>query len=389
MANQRNPSKSVSKPGALPEWWPPLRKDLEKRLRQHRKNQRIASERQLPKAVSEWIKKAKADGTIPGMKRVLITSPDAFYPAYEKLFSLGGTLDEGDGEGKLDSVLVWFGSQDGVLTKKESKLLTELEKKPRGWLRRDPLGREPSLLAITHSEHEWLKRDKPKLLEGVEVSEIPEDEEAERLRLKRKLDEARVTEICFSPDFDTGKMTAMRCGPVPDDLLRKECSRAGRNLWHESPGGPPASGKPTKEVADVLLARDIAARLKQNAVEQWPEKDEIGKRLIALVDSVEDQGRFAPASNVAASIERNQSTIQEAAGSAVGKIYRSASQEAVRVLDACRRLADRLQRPPTRKELREAVKWQGEIKEYTMLLREVGLAWLPEDHASKGNRRSS
>ena len=65
--------------------------------------------------------------------------------------------------------------------------------------------------------------------------EIPEDEERERLRLRRKLQEARVTEIWFAPDFDTGKMLAGLCGPVPDDLLRKECSRAGRELWRESP----------------------------------------------------------------------------------------------------------------------------------------------------------
>ena len=31
--------------------------------------------------------------------------------------------------------------------------------------------------------------------------------------------------------------------------------------------------------------------------------------------------------------------------------------------------------------------WEGGIKEFTNLLREVGLAWLREDHAAKGKRR--
>jgi hypothetical protein len=152
------------------------------------------------------------------------------------------------------------------------------------------------------------------------------------------------------------------------------------------PRRSPGNGKPAKEVIDVLLARDVAARLKQNPPDQWPEKDEIGKRLIALVDSVEHRESLSPAIKVAESIERNQSTIQDAAGSAAGKIYRSTSPEAVCVLHACRRLANGLQRPPTRKELREAVKWQGAIKEFTALLREIGLAWLQEDHAARKRR---
>ena len=69
-----------------------------------------------------------------------------------------------------------------------------------------------------------------------------------------------------------------------------------------------------------------------------------------------------------------------------GKIYRWASPEAIRVLDACARLAGELQRPPTRKELMEAVDWRGGIKEFTNLLRDVGLAWLKEDHKAKGKR---
>ena len=36
------------------------------------------------------------------------------------------------------------------------------------------------------------------------------------------------------------------------------------------------------------------------------------------------------------------------------------------MLDACARLAGQLQRPPTRKELMEAVDWRGGIKEFTI-----------------------
>ena len=63
--------------------------------------------------------------------------------------------------------------------------------------------------------------------------------------------------------------------------------------------------------------------------------------------------------------------------------------EAIRVLDACARLAGQLQRPPTRKELMKAAEWPEEaIKEFTNLLRDVGLAWLKEDNAARGKRRS-
>ena len=110
------------------------------------------------------------------------------------------------------ALLVWFGNKDGVLTKEESKRLAELETKPRGWLRRD-------VLAITRAEHQRLKEESPNRLtipveagsltrKAVQVIEIPEDEERERLRLSKKLQEAPLTEICFTPDFDTGKMRA-------------------------------------------------------------------------------------------------------------------------------------------------------------------------------------
>ena len=56
------------------------------------------------------------------------------------------------------------------------------------------------------------------------------------------------------------------------------------------------------------------------------------------------------------------------------------------MLDACLELANRLRRPPTRKELREAVNWRGATKEFTTLLREAGLAWLREDHAARKRR---
>lgn len=215
--------------------------------------------------------------------------------------------------------------------------------------------------------------------------EIPEDEERERLRLRRKRDEARVTEICFAPDFDTGKMLVGLCGPVPYNLLIKECCRAGRKLWRESPGGPLASGRPANEVVVVQRAFDVAARLKQKSLEELPEKDKAGIKLTDLAELVERPDRLVLARKVVSTIEQSQSTM---IGSA-GKTYRWASPEAIRVLDACARRAGQLQRPPTRKELREAVKWPEEaIKEFTNLLRDVGLAWLKEDNAARGKRRS-
>jgi hypothetical protein len=195
--------------------------------------------------------------------------------------------------------------------------------------------------------------------------------------LRRKLQEARVTEIWFAADFDTGKMLAGRCGPVPDDLLRKECSRSGRKLWSESFGGSPA-----REVVAVCNAPALAARLKQKPPKELPEKDKIGTRWADLVELVEHPDRLVLARKVVSRIEQSQSTMTGAAG----KIYRWSSPEAIRVLDTCAGLAGELQRPPTRKELMEAVDWRGGIKEFTNLLRDVGLAWLKEDHKAKGKR---
>ena len=91
MANQSNPGKSESKSGAVPGWWPPLRKRLAERLRQHQENQRVASRKRLPRECKEWIKEAKAAGIIPGKRRTGGVTPGSFYPAYEKLLSsLGG-----------------------------------------------------------------------------------------------------------------------------------------------------------------------------------------------------------------------------------------------------------------------------------------------------------
>ena len=156
--------------------------------------------------------------------------------------------------------------------------------------------------------------------------EIPDEVERERLELERKLNEARVTEIGLPPElrYRQDGRPALE-GPVPDDLLRNECSRAGRNLWYESPGGPPVSGSPAKEVIAVQRAFDVVARLKQDPQKQWPKKDEIGKRLIALVESMEHPERLVLANNVAASIEQNQATIQSTMPRAVGRIYRCAS----------------------------------------------------------------
>ena len=197
--------------------------------------------------------------------------------ANHPLFQLITEHEKRDDDGDPGGVLVWFGSQEGILTKQESKRLAELEKKPRGWLRRDPSGREPGLLAITRSEHEQLKRDRPKLLEGVEVMEIPEDEERERLRLRRKLQEARVTEICFAPDFDTGKMPAMLCGPVPDDLLRKECSRAGRKLWSESFGGPPVARGGRRRLFSLAFGRPPETETSGGMAGEGQDRDKVGR----------------------------------------------------------------------------------------------------------------
>ena len=88
-----------------------------------------------------------------------------------------------------------------------------------------------------------------------------------------------MTEICFAPDFDTGKMLVGMCDSVPDDLLRKECCRAGRKLWSESFGGSPAR----EVVVAVCLAPALAARLKQKPPEEWPEKAKIGTRWVDLL----------------------------------------------------------------------------------------------------------
>jgi hypothetical protein len=104
-------------------------------------------------------------------RRALPPEFDRF--ANHPLFQLLTEHEKRDDDEDLGGVLVWFGSQEGILTKQESKRLAELKEKPCGWLRRDPSGREPGLLAITRSEHEQLKKDRPKLLEGVEVVEIP------------------------------------------------------------------------------------------------------------------------------------------------------------------------------------------------------------------------
>jgi hypothetical protein len=196
--------------------------------------------------------------------------------------------------------------------------------------------------------------------------------------LKRKLEEARVTEICFSPDLDTGKMMAMLCGPIPEDLLRKECSRAGRKLWSDSFGGSPA-----REVIAVLCAPALAARLKKKPLKEWSNEGRRGTRWCDLVELLERPNRLVLAKKVVSSLERNQSAMLGTAG----KFYRRASPEAIRVLDACARLACKLQRPPTRKELMEEAKRPGGgIKEFTNLLRDVGLAWLKEDNAARGKR---
>jgi hypothetical protein len=405
-------------------WWPPIHRAVETGLAKHKKNSLLAAKTVIPAKARRQLKELKDAGMIPGMKRVKIDSPWHFRHAYDRLISHGGRPDASREEqtpikellaeergaasviGKailaavVDdkpelSAAVRFGSRKGILTEKETKRLAELEQRPRGWL-------SPRLLAVTHPEYEklkaeqlkreqlkrdgQLKADRPKMLEGVEVIEIPEDEEDERLHLKRKLDEARVTEICFTPDFDTGKMTAMLCGPVPDDLLRKECSRSGRNLWLESKGGPPVSGKPREEVIVTALARVV----EHNSSVKLPENYKTGitwKDFCKLVPE-----RLVLARKVVDSIEANQSPIQcwvdnEAVKVGRDKIYRNASPDAFRVIYECLRLANKHQRPPTRGELSKALKWPaGAIKEFTALLREVGLAWLKEDHAAKGKR---
>ena len=79
--------------------------------------------------------------------------------------------------------------------------------------------------------------------------EIPDEVERERLDLERKLNEARVTELVFHPNFDTGKMDASSKDSARSTIfLRKECSRAGREPLVRESGGPPASGKPANEV---------------------------------------------------------------------------------------------------------------------------------------------
>ena len=399
MANQSNPGKSESKSGAVPEWWPPLRARLAERLRQHQENQRSASRKRLPRECEEWIKEAKAAGIIPGKRRTGGVTPDSFKKAYEDLLSsLEGELstralppesdrfanhplfqlltehEKRDDDGDPGGVLVWFGSQEGILTKQESKRLAELKQKPCGWLRRDPSGREPGLLAITRSEHEQLKKDRPKLLEGVEVMEIPEDEERERLHLTRKLQEARVTEICFAPDFDTGNMRAIRFDRVPDGLRRKECFAHGRGLWRRA-------GSPAPEVVVVERVLDLVDRLKQKKPEEGPEKAETEQALINLVKMHPD--RREKAMNAVSAIRRSQSAL----AAADKEIYRDASPNSIRALNEALMLANDLQRPPTRRELMNKMGWEGGIKEFTNLLRAVGLAWLREDHAAKGKRR--
>ena len=294
-------------------WWPPIRRAVETGLAKHKKNSLLAAKTLIPAKARRQLKELKDAGMIPGMKRVKIDSPWHFRRAYDRLISHGGRPDASPEEqtpikellaeepgaasamGKailaavLDdrpelSAAVRFGSREGILTKEETRRWAEL-KPPRGWI-------NGTLLEVTRSEHERLKRERPKLVERVEVIEIPDEVERERLELERKLNEARVTELVFHPNFDTGKMDASLEGPVPDDLLRNECSRAGRNLWYESQGGPPVSGSPAKEVIAVQRAFDVVARLKQDPQKQWPKKDEIGKRLIALVESMEHPERL-------------------------------------------------------------------------------------------------
>ena len=208
----------------------------------------------------------------------------------------------------------------------------------------------------------------------VQVIEIPEDEELERLRLSKTLQEAPLTEICFTPDFNTGKMRAIRFDRVPDGLLRKECSRSGRGLWMRR-------GRPAPEVAVVQRAFDLVDDIKQKKPGEWPEKAEIAQALINLVEMHPD--RLKKATNVVLAIRRSEPTLAEADK----EIYRDASPEAIRALNEALILANDLQRPPTRRELMDKVGWEGGIKEFTNLLRKVGLAWLREDHAAKGKQR--
>ena len=413
-------------------WWPPIRKALEAGLARHSENSLLAAKTTIPAEVRRQLKALKDAGKIPGMKRVEIDSPSRFYLAYKQLLEHGGRPDaiweeqtpikellaEEDGAtramGKailaavVDdkpelSAAVRFGSRDGILTEAEARRLVEM-KPPLGWINR-------TLLQVTQSEHERLKREQPKLLERVEVIktteviegveaikeaeeirpveviEIPDEVECKRLELERKLNEARVTELVFHPNFDTGKMDASYEGfGALNDLLRKECSRSRRGLWHANSFGSQASGR----AIEVEAIRRADAIIRHGA-----EPVKTAQALFSLRELSKRPQALKKAEDVISSMKQIQADLPESAKA----IYQDASPEAVRVLDACLWFAVREQRPPTRGELRVAVNWQnqndpfrknhGSIKEFTNLLREVGLAWLKEDDAARGKRNQS
>ena len=411
--------------------WPPIQKALEAGLARRRENSLLAAKTTIPAEARRQLKALKDAGKIPGMKRVEIDSPWRFYPAYKQLLEHGGRPDaiweeqtpikellaEEDGAtramGKailaavVDdkpelSAAVRFGSSDGILTEAKARRLEEM-KPPLGWI-------NSTLLQVTQSEHQRLKREQPKLLERVEVIrtteviegveaikeaeeirpveviEIPDEVECKRLELERKLNEGRVTELVFHPNFDTGKMDASYEGfGALNDLLRKECSRSRRGLWHAKSGGPQASGRAI-EVEEIRRADAI--------IRHGAEPVETAQALFSLREL--SRHRCAQeAEDVISSMKLIQADLPESAKA----IYHDASPDAVRVLDACLLFAVREQRPPTRGELRVAVNWQnqndpfrknhGSIKEFTNLLREVGLAWLKEDDAARGKRNQS
>jgi hypothetical protein len=378
-------------------WWPPIRRAVETGLVKHKKNSLLAAKTVIPAKAGRQLKELKDAGMIPGMKRVKIDSPWHFRHAYDRLISHRGRPDASREEqapikellaeepgaasamGKailaavLDdkpelSAAVRFGSREGILTKEETRRWAEL-KPPRGWI-------SGTLLEVTRSEHERLERERPELLERVEVIETPDEVERERLELERKLNEARVTELVFHPNFDTGKMDASYEGfGALNDLLRKECSRSGRGLWHANPGGPPASGRAI-EVEQIRRADAIIRR--------GAEPVETAQALFSLRELSRRPRALKKAENVISSMKQIQADLPESAKA----IYQDASPDAVRVLDACLLLASELQRPPAKGELRKELDWpEDRLKEFGSLLREVGLAWLPENNAARGQRQ--
>jgi hypothetical protein len=107
------------KQDAVPEWWPPLRARLEERVRRHLEDQRVSSHKRLPRKAREWFKQAKAVRIVPGRKRAgKQLALRSFFPGYERLLSLGGTLDDGNDDAEAGGIAVWFGGHEGILTKR-------------------------------------------------------------------------------------------------------------------------------------------------------------------------------------------------------------------------------------------------------------------------------